>query len=310
MGTAPTPVAPRLRRARVEDAPAIAGLCASPEELAQLSPREPWPLSPSRVEEWLQARDAGWVLEEQGRCIAFSELLRGGDSTTQWIAHMVVAADSRGRGLGRRLLEQLKLEATRRRGARRLRLSVFADNSPARRCYQRAGFHEIGREAWGGRELLHLQYAPGPPPGRILSRPVAAMLAAALVALASPLLPPSLLGWLRSGPWPSLLPVIGIGAAAGLAAAMLAHPLLPRPLDGVARLWWGSVAYGLAWGLLATLLAWAGLLLGGAPLAGELSATSLRVLAAAALVGAAKGALLGIALVALRGGTYRPMRRG
>lgn len=309
MGIAPEPAQPRLRRARVEDAPAIAALCATAGELAQLSPREAFPLLPSRVEEWLLARDAGWVLEEGGRCVAFAELLPGGDSTTQWIAHMVVDPGARGRGLGRRVIEQLKLEATRHRGARRLRLSVFADNAAARRCYRTAGFGEIGREDWGGRELLHLEYAPGHHAPRILSRPGAAVLAFAVFALASPVLPGALLAWLDAGPWPSLLPAIGIGAAAALGGAMLAHPLLPRPLDAVGRVWRRSLYYGAMWGPLVAALAWAGFLLGGAPPAVEPLAVSQRVFAIALGVGAAKGALLGVGLVLVREGSYRPMRR-
>jgi [ribosomal protein S18]-alanine N-acetyltransferase len=57
---------------------------------------------------------------------------------------IVVHADRRRHGLGRRLLDAV-VEGARQAGAHRLFLEVGADNVPARSLYAQAGFLEVGR---------------------------------------------------------------------------------------------------------------------------------------------------------------------
>lgn len=56
---------------------------------------------------------------------------------------IAVAAEARGRGVGRALLAELLVEAGRR-GVRELFLEVRADNPVARGLYESVGFREIG----------------------------------------------------------------------------------------------------------------------------------------------------------------------
>jgi [ribosomal protein S18]-alanine N-acetyltransferase len=56
---------------------------------------------------------------------------------------IAVAAEARGRGVGRALLAELLVEAERR-GVRELFLEVRADNPVARALYESVGFSEIG----------------------------------------------------------------------------------------------------------------------------------------------------------------------
>jgi ribosomal-protein-alanine N-acetyltransferase len=60
------------------------------------------------------------------------------------ILSVAVAAAWRGRGLARRLLE-LHLRRLAGLGARTVFLEVEESNTPARRLYRRAGFHDVGR---------------------------------------------------------------------------------------------------------------------------------------------------------------------
>lgn len=60
------------------------------------------------------------------------------------ILSVAVARSWRGRGLARRLLE-LHLRRLAGLGLRAVFLEVDEDNTPARRLYARAGFHEVGR---------------------------------------------------------------------------------------------------------------------------------------------------------------------
>lgn len=69
-----------------------------------------------------------------------------------WVADVLaiaVAASSRRRGLGRRLLQAILArvaEAGRRWPVRAVRLSVAEDNAPARALFEGAGFQYTGRE--------------------------------------------------------------------------------------------------------------------------------------------------------------------
>ena len=60
------------------------------------------------------------------------------------ILSVAVSSARRGRGLARALLN-LHLRRLAGLGARAVFLEVDEDNEPARRLYQRAGFHEVGR---------------------------------------------------------------------------------------------------------------------------------------------------------------------
>jgi ribosomal-protein-alanine N-acetyltransferase len=60
------------------------------------------------------------------------------------VATIGVAPRSQGRGLGRRLLDELTAEATRR-GCTQLFLEVRVENAPAIALYERSGFERQGR---------------------------------------------------------------------------------------------------------------------------------------------------------------------
>jgi ribosomal-protein-alanine N-acetyltransferase len=60
-----------------------------------------------------------------------------------WVQNLAVRRDLHRHGLGRRLLDDLLAEATRR-GARKVLLEVAADNAPAQKLYAWAGFEPVG----------------------------------------------------------------------------------------------------------------------------------------------------------------------
>jgi [ribosomal protein S18]-alanine N-acetyltransferase len=60
------------------------------------------------------------------------------------LANLAVAPESRGRGIGAALLDAVTTDALGR-GTSQLYLEVRESNSAARRLYEAAGFHEIGR---------------------------------------------------------------------------------------------------------------------------------------------------------------------
>jgi ribosomal protein S18 acetylase RimI-like enzyme len=89
------------------------------------------------------------ALVHDGRVVAYG-MLRGWDDGFDIPSlGLAVHPAERGRGLGRTLTERLHEEA-RRRGAERVRLTVYADNEAARRLYERLGY-ELERD---GPELV------------------------------------------------------------------------------------------------------------------------------------------------------------
>jgi ribosomal protein S18 acetylase RimI-like enzyme len=84
-------------------------------------------------------RDVYAALVDGTRVVAYG-MLRGWDAGYE-IPSLGIAVHpaERGQGVGRTLMERLHEEA-RARGARQVRLTVYADNEPARRLYEELGY--------------------------------------------------------------------------------------------------------------------------------------------------------------------------
>lgn len=116
-----------IRPARASDAPAIAALEQSCFSLPRLLPQ-----IEREAENFLVAEEDGAFL---GYIDAQTVLDEG------YIGNLAVSAEQRGRGIGRALLHAL-LE--RHRGTLSfLTLEVRESNGPARRLYEREGFHAV-----------------------------------------------------------------------------------------------------------------------------------------------------------------------
>ncbi|MDO9371601.1 MAG: N-acetyltransferase [Gammaproteobacteria bacterium] len=83
-----------------------------------------------------------WVYEEAGQVTGNAVLLCRSNSTQARLYSLVVHPQHHGRGIARALLDAVEHTAAGR-GCHRLSLEVRADNAPALRLYQKAGFQLI-----------------------------------------------------------------------------------------------------------------------------------------------------------------------
>jgi [ribosomal protein S18]-alanine N-acetyltransferase len=96
------------------------------------------------------------VAEDQGAIVGYAMAHRRRDSDVARLTSIAIIPRMAGRGIGRQLLASME-ETARRHGAARLRLEVRADNIPAQKLYDRAGYrrfatvegyYEDGEAAW------------------------------------------------------------------------------------------------------------------------------------------------------------------
>ncbi len=125
-----------MRRATVDELPALVALEQATFSLDRMSERQ-W----RRHLESTSAEVLVAVRERQviGAAVVFYR--RGSDIARLY--SIAVAASERGAGTGSVLLSAVE-RAARRRGSRRLRLEVRADNLAAQRLYERAGHVRFG----------------------------------------------------------------------------------------------------------------------------------------------------------------------
>jgi ribosomal-protein-alanine acetyltransferase len=93
---------------------------------------------------------------DRNEACGYANVERRRTSKVARLTSIAIAPDEAGRGVGRMLLEAAEAEA-HRHGATSLRLEVRADNRPAQRLYERAGYerfaviedyYEDGTAAW------------------------------------------------------------------------------------------------------------------------------------------------------------------
>jgi len=128
--------AARVRRATADDLSALVALEQATFSLDRMSERQ-WRrhLDSASAEVLVAMRERQLI----GAAIVFYR--RGHDIARLY--SIAVAASERGVGTGAVLLSAVE-QAARRRGVRRLRLEVRADNAAARRLYERTGYRRFG----------------------------------------------------------------------------------------------------------------------------------------------------------------------
>jgi GNAT superfamily N-acetyltransferase len=131
-----------VRRVRGDD-PAARGLVAAMEAWVteNFGPATPDRTSTVSAEEMVPPDGAFVVLYEGGEAVAGGGLRRLADDVAE-IKRMFVTPPARGRGLGRRVLEELETVAAEL-GYRRLRLDTAQSLTTAIALYRSAGYRDI-----------------------------------------------------------------------------------------------------------------------------------------------------------------------
>ena len=117
------------------------------------------------------AYDAVWIAEEDGRVIGSVAMRLVADGREAELKRMYLEPSARGRGLGRRLLEQALAWASDRR-VHAVVLDTATDMRAAQRLYESAGFRRSGTRTEVGAhdsrcEILYRRdLRPGSDPGR------------------------------------------------------------------------------------------------------------------------------------------------
>jgi N-acetylglutamate synthase-like GNAT family acetyltransferase len=126
-------------------------------------PRHPSNCTEDWVVEALAKGITYWVLEQDGEavgCVA----LEAGEDGVGYLGRLCVRPSHRRRGHGRRLVEHLFAEASRRR-MRRVDLGMIAENAALRRWYRERGFAEVEEKVFDHLPFTVLYMsAPVPPP--------------------------------------------------------------------------------------------------------------------------------------------------
>lgn len=149
VATAPTNATTGLRLSPFESrfAEVVAEWAADPQDAFLVAPHTPPPITAQRVLEWSGAARHPCLLMDHQAPRAYGELnLLNPGTRRWWLGHLLVDPQQRGRGLGRRLVEQLLRKAFREEAARCVTLVVYPDNHRAIRSYRSAGLREDGYE--------------------------------------------------------------------------------------------------------------------------------------------------------------------
>lgn len=87
------------------------------------------------------------ALDENGEiCGHFILRLADYEKNSVHIGHIVVSPNKRGQGLGKAMIEMALKYAIEILGMKRVTLGVYADNLPAKKCYESIGFKEYSQE--------------------------------------------------------------------------------------------------------------------------------------------------------------------
>lgn len=135
-----------IREARVSDFPAVTRLVTDADELFRVFPAGNWPLTVRQLHRLAEQRLNLTVGCMEDCVVAFANLYGLYPGKWVFIGNVIVQEASRCNGIGRTLLLHMLDLAYFTHALPEARISVFSDNIPALRLYEKLDFTEYGRE--------------------------------------------------------------------------------------------------------------------------------------------------------------------
>ena len=135
-----------IRLATEKDFERIAMLIPSEEELFLVYPSGRFPLDVAQVKELFEARKDFSVLTYEDKIIGFANLYDYLAGEFCFIGNVFVQAMHRGKGYGKSLVSHM-IALAKGYGLAEVRISVFADNTPALLLYTEYGFEIYTQES-------------------------------------------------------------------------------------------------------------------------------------------------------------------
>lgn len=157
------------RPLRPEDAALISSFPRTAEELYFMFPKATWPLTAGAVLEAAAQRHDATTVEWEGRVVAYANLVRIEPHHFAAIGNVVVAAEARGKGAGRFLIEAMVVKGFAH-GVREVRVSCHGANAAGLLMYAALGFEPYGIEKvedWMGRRAALIHFHRRPPQVRL-----------------------------------------------------------------------------------------------------------------------------------------------
>lgn len=120
--------------------PDILTLFSDPDELFFIYPKAYHPFSLDQFKVIVESRSDLTVALDGERVVGFANLYNHLPDRWVFIGNLVVAKDSRGRGIGRKLIFHMEALATSKYRMDEVRISVFNINTPALLLYSELGY--------------------------------------------------------------------------------------------------------------------------------------------------------------------------
>jgi len=145
-----------------KDIQPICGFPQNEDELFFLFPKAEFPLTPSQLQDAIAQRSDSTVVELDGKVVAFANFYRRETGGIYSIGNVIVSPATRGRGVGRYLLEQMTNLAFSKNLATEVTVSCFNQNVAGLLLYSKLGFQPYAieeRKSWKGNlvALIHMR---------------------------------------------------------------------------------------------------------------------------------------------------------
>lgn len=132
------------------------------DELFFLFPKAEFPLTPSQLQDAIAQRLDSTVVELDGEVVAFANFYRWETGGICSIGNVIVSPATRGRGVGRYLIEQMTILAFSKHLATEVTVSCFNQNVAGLLLYPKLGFQPYAIEERKSRKgnpvaLIHMR---------------------------------------------------------------------------------------------------------------------------------------------------------